>query len=400
MKVIIVGSGIAGVKTARSLAKDARFQITLISDRDHFEYHAALYRSATGRSHLEVCVPLKSIFAEEPQVAIVQDRIVTIDNDDQVVVSESGNSYHYDVLILALGVVTEYYGINGLAHHAYGIKSLDEADRLKAHLHSELSDGHAPDSNYVVVGAGPTGVELAGELHAYLMQLRKWHRVRQHSFKIYLVEAAPRILPTLPEDFSKKVHQRLERMGVEVLTGVAVQGETSDTLDLPNGKSIKTHLVVWTAGVTNNPFFVAQAVFKLGRGKRVEVGPDLLAAPNVYVIGDSASTPLSGMAQTAVYDGHYIAENLKRKFDGKAPLNYEPKMPIAAIPVGPGWCAVAHGKTRLYGRAGWLVRRQLDWKLYSALLSRPLARKTWLFGSKREETCPECAKAIGMPASI
>lgn len=391
MKVLIVGGGFAGIKAARSLAADPRMEVTLVSDRDHFEYHAALYRSATGRSSLEVVVPLAQIFASS-RVKVVQDGMAAVDADDHVAIGRTGTRYTYDVLVLALGVVTEYYGIRGLADFSYGIKNIDEAERLKAHLHSELAAGR-PDSHYVVVGGGPTGVELAGELVAYLAALRRAHRVKSTKFTVHLVEAAPRVLPAMPKDISAKITKRLQRLGVQVHVGTAVKGETADSISLPSGK-LKTHLVVWTAGVTNNPFFTWQAVFKLGKGKRVVVDDQLRAAPDVYVLGDSAATTQTGWAQTALYDADFVATNLKRGLDGQPARSYHPRQPVGAIPVGPRWCAVAMGNRRLYGYPGWVVRRHLDLKLFRRLLPAPLARQAWLFGSKREESCPTCAKAL------
>lgn len=387
-RVVIVGGGFAGVKAARVLARDRRFRVTLISNRSCFEYHAALYRSATGRSKLEVAVPLKEIFAKL-KVKLLFDEVTGLDPEKKEVLTRTGAAHNYDELVLAMGTVTAFFGIKGLPQYSYTIKTIDEAERLKSHLHDELTAGHKPDLHYVVVGAGPSGIELAGELISYLRQIRRYHQVGK-PFHIDLIEAAPRILPGMPEGFARKIHKRLESLGVRIYTSTAVKGETADKLQLPEG-SIATHTVIWTAGMTNSPFFSAHKhIFKIGKGGRAEVDAQLRAAPGIWVAGDSALTIHSGWAQTALYDGGYIAEAIKRQTSGDQPPAYEPPPPVGAIPVGPNWCAVRLPGRQLYGYTGWLVRRWSDLKLYLDVLPRRLALRSWLMGRRAEEQCPVC----------
>ena len=386
--IVIVGGGFAGIKTARELAGDRRFQVTLISARENFEYHAALYRSATGKSHLEVSVPLADML-RKTNVELVIDTVEKIDGKKRNVKCASGESYGYDELVLALGTVTAYFGIRGLPEYSYGMKTIAEAIELKDHLHSELTSGHKPDLNYVVVGAGPTGIELAGELTSYLKRLRKNHKSKK-PFRVDVVEAAPRILPVLPENYSRTVEKRLKQLGVKIYTNTAVKGETADSLQLPNG-GIKSHTVVWTAGMTNHPLFGQHPdLFKLGKGGRVEVNDHLSAGNNIWVAGDSALTQWSGMAQTALYDGAYIARTLKRQLSGDEAPKYSPPVPIAAIPVGHRWCAVSYRGIQFYGYPGWLVRRWMDFELFRQLMPFGMALRTWLSGNRVEESCETC----------
>ncbi|HSX41526.1 MAG TPA: FAD-dependent oxidoreductase [Candidatus Saccharimonadales bacterium] len=390
-QVVIVGGGFAGVKAARELTRDRRFQVTLISNRPTFEYHAALYRSATGRSQLEVAVPLKEIFAKT-KVKLIEDEVVEIDATTREVKTAKKHSFAYDELILVMGSVTAYFGIKGLPEYSYTIKTIDEAERLKKHLHTELTGTHKPDLNYVVVGAGPSGIELAGEMVSYLKQIRGRHGVNK-PFHIDLIEAAPRILPNLPEGFSRRIHKRLESLGVRIYTSTAVKGETADMLQLPEG-DIKTHTVIWTAGMTNAPFFKAHdQLFKIGKGGKAEVDAHLQAAPHIWVGGDSAMTAQTGWAQTAIYDGKYIADSIKRQASGEQPEAYNPPQPIGAIPVGPGWCAVNMSGRQIYGYRGWLVRRWSDLKLYRSVMPARLAVRSWLMGRQVEEDCPQCRRA-------
>lgn len=389
--IVIVGGGFAGVKLARELAADRRFHITLISARTCFEYHAALYRSATGRSRLEVAVPLKEIFLDT-EVEVVIDEVVKINHKKQTVSCASKQSYHYDELVLAPGVVTSYFGIGGLPEYSYGIKTMTEAMELKEHLHAELTSGHKPDLHYVVVGAGPTGVELASELVYYLRQLRRNHGINK-PFHVDIVEAAPRILPSLPERFARMVSWRLEKLGIRIYTSTAVKGETADTLQLPEG-SIKSHTVIWTAGMTNNPIFESHSkLFTLAKGKKAEVDQYLSAGNHIWVAGDSAATDGAGWAQTAVYDGQFLAENFRRLEGGEALAEHAPPKPIGAIPVGPKWCAVnTPGGTQLFGRVGWQARRLIDLKLFMSVLPLRLAVRSWIMGTRHEESCPECRR--------
>jgi NADH dehydrogenase len=383
MKVVIVGGGFAGVRAALNLSKNPESQVTLISDRPCFEYHAALYRTSTGRSVLEVSVMLEQIF-EGTGVNLVEDKISTIDPTKKTITGSSGSRYQYDKAILALGSVTAYFGIKGLQEFSFSLKSVDEALALRNHLHRALVAGDA-ELNYVVVGAGPSGVELAGELVAYLRKIRKHHRI-DRPFSVALVEAAPRVLPSLPESVSRKVDQRLKHLGVKIFTSTAVKAETADDLQLPEG-SIQTHTVIWTAGITGNPFFEAnKGVFKLAKGNRVEVDDRLVAAPDVYVLGDSAATAQSGWAQTAIYDGDFVSQAIS----GKESTHYQPPQPIGAIPVGQKWCVVSGRRRQASGYFGWLVRRWLDWQIFSAVLPGRLALKTWFYGTKREESCEIC----------
>lgn len=389
--IVVVGGGFAGVKLARELQDDHRFKVTLISANKCFEYHAALYRSATGRSHLEVAVALGRIFAGT-EVDTVHDEVVKIDAKKQTVSTKNKLSFKYDELVVATGAITSYFGIKGLPVYSYGMKSIDEAEKLKAHLHAELTSGHKPDLNYVVVGAGPSGVELAAEMVSYLRRLRQKHGIRKQ-FHVDLVEAADRVLPSMPIAFSRLVAKRLKRLGVEVYTKTAVKGETADELVLPHG-SIKSHTVIWTAGITNSELPAKSIeLFKLGQGHKVVVDDRLQAADHIWVAGDSAATEYSGWAQTACYDGAYLASTFKRAANGLPPLEYTPTQPVAAIPVGPSWCAAQIGNLTISGYGGWIVRRYLDLKLMRSVLPAGLAWRVWGMGRRSEESCATCRHA-------
>lgn len=388
MKVVIVGGGFGGVRVALGLANKKGIEVKLISSQTYFEYHAALYRSATGRSPLEVAIPLRDFFAYAKNIEVVEDVITDIDNKEQTVSSQPGSHYNYDALILALGNVTEYFGIKGLKEHAYGVKTIHEALKLKRHLHEQLLNAET-EKNYVVIGAGATGVELSAELTAYLKKIRKKHKIKQN-FTVDLIEAGPRPVAAMPEPYSAAVNKRLKKLHIKTFFNTAVKGESIDGIQLPKGP-ISSHTVVWTAGVTNNPFFVKfPHLFEFGKVGRVVVDKHLQAAPHIYVIGDSAVTQYSGMAQTALHDANFVVGNLLRSMKGQPWAAYEPKRPIYAIPVGSRWAAVLWGKTEIYGRLGWLLRRLADLRLYLTFLPFIKALTAWKYGFEEEEICPIC----------
>jgi NADH dehydrogenase len=389
-QILIVGGGFGGVKAALELSEDSRFKVTLLSDDSDLRYYPTLYHTATGGPRANSSIPLDRIFNRCP-VEIINGHAVSLDRKAKQVITSDGRNLSYDTVIFGLGVVTNYFGIAGLQEYSYSIKSQVEAARFKSHLHAQLIDEKKPDLNYVIVGAGPTGIELAGALPAYLKQIIKNHNLRARSIHIDLIEAGPRLLPRLPADVSKAVQRRLKRLGIKLYVGSAVQGETADELTV-NGKAIRSHTVIWTAGVTNHPFFKDNGFVITSRGK-VAVDVYLQADDNIFVIGDNANTPYSGLAQTALVDGEFVAKNLKRRAGGKNFKGYDPKQPITVIPAGPHWAAVIWGRTHFNGRSGWLIREAADLLGFHDLESWLKATKQFMTEFEQQDDCPVCAAA-------
>jgi len=388
-KVLVVGGGFAGIKAVLELSEDDRFNITLLSDRDDFRYYPTLYHTATGGKRANSSITLQSLF-EDKNVHFIKGTAATLDRKAKIVKTTAGQAYQYDTLVLCLGVVTNYFGIQGLQEFSYSIKSSDEAERFKRHLHQQLIDDHKPDLNYVIVGAGPTGIELAGALPTYLHRLMKTHGIHDRAVHIDLIEAAPRLLPRLPRDTSRMVQRQLKRLGIRLYLNQAVQGESADALTV-NGKPITSHTVVWTAGVTNHPFFKDNSFVLTNRGK-VATDVYLQAEEDIFVLGDNANTPFSGMAQTALHDGKFVAENLKRRASGKDFTSYRVKRPITVIPAGDKWAAVIWGKLRMYGWLGYALREAADFIGFHDLEPWQDAYKQWLTEFGTEDLCPVCAR--------
>lgn len=386
-KVVILGSGFGGVKTALDLCDDERFSVTIITKRPNFRYYPTLYRTATGGKRMISSIPLIEIFRDKA-VNIIQDEVVGIDRKEQVIKTRIGHEVHYQSAVFAMGVRTNYFNISGLKELSFSIKTTGKAEKLKAHIHQQLIDQKGPDTNYVVIGGGPTGVELAGALMPYIKHVLKKHGIKRRAVHIDLIEAAPRLVPKMPKDISWTLARRLRRMGVKLYLKTAVQAQTADAL-MVHDKVIRSHTVVWTAGVVNNPFF-ADNGFQLSAQGKVRVNQFLQSESGIFVIGDNADTPYSGMAQTALHDAKYVSKYLKKVVALEEPDPYVAKRPIYVLPAGPGWAAVLWGKFRMYGRLGWILRSLADLVAYHDFQPWQMATKRWIAVDETEETCPMC----------
>ena len=391
--VIIVGGGFGGVKTALELADDTSLNVTLISDKDHFVYYPALYSTATGGSHLQSFVPLSDIFRTVPNVTIIQDKIVGVDTHRKHIIGESKKHYEYDMVVFALGVVTSYFGIEGIEKYSYSIKSHDEVVRFKNHLHDELVQDKHLDKHYVIVGAGPTGVELAAGLASYLKLIARNHDVKRAKVRIKLVEAAPRVMPRMSEKASALIDKRLRSLGVDVMLNKKVESEDDDSIMI-SGKDIESKTVVWTAGVTNHPFFSEHAdVFELSKNGRVVVDEHMQAAPDVYVIGDNAFTPFSGLAQTALHDAQFVSQVIRARAHHRDLPKYHAVKPPVVVPVGKNWAILEWGPIRVTGWLGSWIRRAADMIGYHDILPIGQALGVWRAEYVTEEDCTFCNNA-------
>ncbi|HUC20048.1 MAG TPA: FAD-dependent oxidoreductase [Candidatus Polarisedimenticolaceae bacterium] len=390
--VVIVGGGFGGVRAARLLSRQPVMKVTLISDNPSFTYYPQLYHAATGGSRSETALPLKELL-KDTTVEILKDTAVSVDHAAHTITMASKTVYTYDRLILSLGSVTNYFHIQGLPENCFEIKSTPSATAFKHHLHNQLIEDQATDANYLIVGGGPTGVELAGALDAYLERIVKLHGITKGNYAIKIVEAMPRLLPRLPESVAKRVQQRLEELGVSVMTGAKVEAAGPDSLTV-NGKAIPSETVVWTAGIANNPFFKAnEDQFKLAKNGRVEVSNRLQVHPGVYVIGDNAAVEHGGLAQNAIAQADFVADDIVRSYAKASRKIFRSTEGISAIPVGPYWAVVVWGKLKLYGRLGWLLRRAADLMAYRDIEQLPGALRVWSKDFKTEDDCQICAQA-------
>ena len=390
-KILIVGGGFAGVKAALELCKNPELAVTLLSDHSHFRYYPSLYREATGGRRAGSRIRLSDILKDR-NVTFVRATATKLDRQKRLIITEDGQQFGFDKLLLALGNVTNYFGIEGLAEHSFGIKSTEEAEAFRRHLHAQFIDHGCPDTHYVIVGAGPTGIELAGALPSYLQHIINKHGAKDCKINIELIEAATQLLPRSAPSIAAAVARRLQKLGVRLHVHTAVKGQTADML-MAGDQALQTRTVVWTAGVTTNPFIKNNAFQLSPRGKAV-VDAHLQAEPNIYILGDNAETQYSGMAQTALYDATFVATNIRRQLKNRPPLGYTPKQPVSVIPVGPRWAAVEWGRLRFSGLLGWLVHIFVDLIAFHDLESWPHAASQWMRDMEESEAdiCPTCAK--------
>jgi NADH:ubiquinone reductase (H+-translocating) len=375
-RVIVLGGGFAGVQTCIRLAKQRlSADIILISNKTYFEYYPALYRVVTGASPIEVCVPLNDMVPKN--VDIVLDTIEGIDLVSKTLKGRSGKIYEYDYLVLALGSETTYFNLPGLLDLAHGFKSVKEAVHLKKHLHL-LFEGHEHPSqpelvshfHIVIVGGGPSGVEVAGDLNCYMRNLAKHYGVDPSLITIDIIESGNRLVPALPESISEKVLRRLRFLGINVFLNRQLVSEEVENVYLKD-MTMKSKTMIWTAGTKVNSLLEKIEGLSFTPKKKVLVDEYLRAVgqENVFVVGDAAGTVYSGLAQTAVYDGNYVGKQIGRILKNKNPKEYVPKKTAYAIPVGTDWGIFVWGKLHVTGRLAYWIRHMIDFIYFCQILS-------------------------------
>lgn len=395
-RVLIIGGGFGGISAALALAKYAdqrrsrfantspdaasadlrgKIKITLVSDKPHFEFTPALYRVVTGTA--EVRVSLREIFKGR-EVEIMEDSITAVDLTQKSARGRSGAKYDFDFLILALGSETAYFNIPGLKEFSFGFKSVEEALRLRQHIDEmfracKISDTDKEEDvcrlNFLIVGGGASGTELAGELAICTKNLARDYGLDPSLITIDLFEAAGRLIPVLPPKASEKVRSRLHKLGVNIFLHQVLVEEEIEKVHLRD-MELRAKTVIWTAGVRPHHLFSQINGLKLDEKGRVVVDEYLQAEgqEDVFVIGDGAATPYTGMAQTAIYDGKFVADAIARKIRGRELKPYRPKRPAYALPVGSGWAAVIIGRFTFYGRIGWWIRLLADLQFFLSIL--------------------------------
>lgn len=379
IRVVVVGGGFGGVKTALNLANKPGFSVQLISNNTHFEYHGALYRSAVGHSPMEVVIPLKDIFTDTKNVEVVLDSIATIDYEKKRLAGEGGSVYPYDIVVFAMGNVINYYNIDGLEEHSETMNDIAGTVKLR-HRFVQLFQSHAgKPARIAVVGAGASGVELASELPHFAGLVAKKYGIKKPKLSVVLVEGSDRVLPLLSPKASKKVKKRLLDLGVEIHLNIRVESCEAGRLCLSAG-NLGADIIVWTAGSKPASFYGAHgSVFTLGRAGKVVVDEYLRAQghEDIYILGDNADTKYSGMAQTALYDAGFVTRNILRQQAKKKMKTYRARKPLYVVTVGPKWAVVEDGKLTFSGKRGWVVRRRADLAIFKNFQPYKEAIKTW-----------------------
>lgn len=398
-KIIIVGGGFAGIKAAREIDSrlGSRAEVTLISDKPFFEYYPALYRLVTGASPIEACVPLADMLVNT-NVNVVVDRIVSVDPNGKQVTGTSGTVYQGDYLILALGSETAYFDLPGLSDLSFGFKSVNEALELKHHIHDLFIEHEHPSVaecvshfHIVVVGGGASGVEIAGDLTYFLKKLTAHHKVDPSLITIDLIESSPRLVAALDPRVSARIEARLRKLGVNIYLNRSLVREEVEQVYLKD-MSLKAKTVVWTAGTKVNGLYSTILGFTFNKKGRVTVDEYLqpIGLNNIFILGDAADTKYSGLAQTALADGEFIAAHIARIVAGKTLKSYKSKPVAYAIPVGENWGAVSVSGVRLYGPFAYLLRHFIDFRFFSNIVSVKKLFSMYIEGWKYRKDNPSC----------
>ncbi len=374
--IIVVGGGFGGVKSALKLASYSElFNITLISDLPYLVYYPTLFHSALGQKTNLTSIELSHIFNKK-NVNLVHGKAVSIDRKSKQIILEDNSTHSYDKLILSMGEVANYFNIDGLDKFSYSVKSEPEVIKFNRHLHDYLLTNKRPDHNYFVIGAGPTGIELASRLPEYINYLMDLHDIEHKTVRVELIEARNQLLPMFSKKYSQQIAHRLAKLGVSVKLNSAVTGLNENQLFI-NGTGQDSNTVIWTAGVSTNPFYKNNEFIINKRGK-VTTDVYLQTEEDIFIAGDNASTPYSGLAQTALNDGVFIANNIIRQKKNKMMRSYCPKVPISIIPVGKKWAGFSYKKISLFGFSAAILRQFGDLDGYLKLLPLSQAFKLWL----------------------
>ncbi len=377
-RVVIVGGGFGGLNAAQSL-RGAPVDVTLVDRRNFHLFQPLLYQVATGGlSPSNIAVPLRSIVRRQANCSVLMADVVGFDLFQHVVKLANGE-LPYDSLIVAAGSQTGYFGHADWAELAPGLKSIEDALEIRRRILSAFEVAEQDDDpvrraallTFVIIGGGPTGVELAGTLaeitrHTLRSEFR---RCRPADARIVLVDVAPRVLGAFPEDLSADALRRLEAMRVEVRTGTRVIQMDEHGVALQAGEQsevIAAHTVLWAAGVEGSPLgrsLAEAAGCELGRGGRVPVTPELHLAghPEVFVIGDlayavdSSGKQLPGVAPVAIQQGKYVANTIVAHINNRrvSPFRYHDYGNMATI--GRSAAVAQLGTWKFRGRIAWML---------------------------------------------
>lgn len=394
-RVVIIGGGFAGLEAMKAL-RNARADITLLDRRNHHCFQPLLYQVATAAlSPAEIAWPIRAIAARQANTRVLMADVTGIDVVGRRVLA-GPMSYPYDHLIVATGVTHSYFGHTEWEAVAPGLKSIEDATTLRRRLllafeHAELAEDDAERKRlltFVIVGGGPTGVEMAGAVaevarHALAGEFR---RIDPRTARIVLVEGGPRVLPAFPESLSAYAQSALERMGVEVQTATMVQGCDARGVSTDKGR-IEAATLVWAAGVQATP--VADwTQAERDRAGRVKVNRDLSlpGRPEIFVVGDVASVqtsdgqPVPGIAPAAKQMGRYVGKLIAARIAGQAPtapFAYQHYGELATV--GRKSAVVSMGRLRIKGFIGWLFWSFLHVYFLIGVRNRFVVAFSWLW---------------------
>jgi NADH:ubiquinone reductase (H+-translocating) len=372
-RIVIAGAGFGGIEAAKALAR-APVDVTIVDQQNHHCFQPLLYQVATAAlSPADVAWPIRHIFRRQQNATVLMAEVRGVDTARRVVRVDS-LEIPYDYLVLATGAAHSYFGHDEWAEAAPGLKRIEDATRIRRRIliafeRAELTVDEQERRRlltFVIVGAGATGVEMAGAIAEVARQTlaMDFRHIDPRTARIVLIEAGPRVIPTLPENLSDYVRTTLARMDVEVMTATRVTGCDMRGVDLEGGR-IDAGTVIWAAGVVASPAAVWLGA-EHDRAGRVQVGPDLSVPghPEIFAIGDTAAVvdpagqPVPGIAPAAKQMGRYVGRLIAARVGHEsgaaapAPFRYRDQGVLATI--GRHSAVVKLGRTELTGFLGWL----------------------------------------------
>jgi NADH dehydrogenase len=370
-RVVVVGGGFGGLYAVRALRR-APVDVTLVDRSNHHLFQPLLYQVATATLNpSDIASPIRAILRRQKNARVLLGEVVRIDLTGKKVMLLDGVELGYDYLVIGIGSTDSYFGRDDWAPLAPGLKSLDDALEIRRRIflafeaaeRTEDPVARASWLTFVIVGAGPTGVELAGALAeiAHHSLRGEFRRIDPRVARVVLVEGLPRVLPTYPEALSRRAEQRLRRLRIEVRTGTRVTDIDAGGVTL-GGARIEARTVIWAAGVAASPVARSLGVPQDRHG-RIPVQPDLRIPghDDVFVVGDLAAAqsdgrPVPGVSPAAMQEGRQTGANIRRLLEGRPtrPFHYFDKGEFAVIGRG---AAVGNlfRRVKLWGLPAWLA---------------------------------------------
>ena len=412
-RVVVIGGGFAGIAATRAL-RHADVDVILIDRRNHHIFQPLLYQVATAvLSPAEIAAPIRQFEAKQQNLSVLLAEVTGIDVASRTVEASSPGvgtrKIAYDYLVVATGMRPSYFGHDEFAQYAPGLKNLSDAETIRAKIlgafelaaTTENEAERARQMTFVLVGAGPSGVELAASLAQMVkVTLRgNFRRIDPAQANIILLDAGKRVLPTFAESLSRRATRRLVKLGIKVLTGVKV--ETVDAQGVvAGGNRISSATVLWTAGVAASPVPKMLGT-KTDRAGRALVDPFLkvVDAGGVFVVGDAASVmqnehPVPGVAQAAIQQGRYVGRLIAKELKGrtvKRPFRYFDKGNMAVV--GKNYAVLERGWLRTSGFLTWLVWAFVHILSLPQLQNRLRVQHQWLWsyftGQRSSRLIPE-----------
>jgi NADH dehydrogenase len=369
-RVVIVGGGFAGLNAAKGLANAPEIDVTLLDARNHHLFQPLLYQVATaGLSPAEIAAPIRAILTHARNIRVLQEQVVDVDLSRRMVVSDSGE-HPYDYVLLACGSKHAYFGHDAWEVHAPGLKTLEQATEIRRRVLTAFEEAEKEASperkrallTFVIVGGGPTGVELAGaigEMSRFTLA-RDFRHIDPTLARVILVEAGPRILPSFDKSLAARAARDLESLGVQIWSQSLVTNIDAEGLDVGTERLL-CRTVLWAAGVKASSLGQRLGA-DLDRQGRVIVGPDLSLAGHreVFIAGDLAhvkgpdGNPLPGMAPAALQQGRYVARRIRAMARGASYPDFRFRDKGQMATIGRRRAILQSGGIKFGGFAAWL----------------------------------------------